>query len=361
MKKKKNSEINWEEKIVRDLGSDKYNELFTSTNEEINISPFYVNTKNSLINSENLLFPDEWKIVSEIDCLETSDLENELKNLFNNEITNIILKNFSKIDLLEFDLDKLNVFLKTNNLKEIEEYHNKGLHIIFEPDLEDLNILKTNDFLSKSYSINISSEFFKNSGANIIQEIAFTLSAANEYLNKFGKEVAEKISFEVIQGSNYFFEIAKIQALRILWSLITKDYGNQIDNCVITAKPSLKNKTINNYNNNIIRSTSECLSGILGGCNFIKSIAYDVRFKDKNAFSQRIMNNQLLILKNETLIDKVNNSISGSYYLTYLIEELAQKSLNLFKRIEKKGGYFKSLNKNELFNEILLNQKTIIN
>ena len=54
------------------------------------------------------------------------------------------------------------------------------------------------------------------------------------------------------------------------------------------------------------------------------------------------MNNQLLILKNETLIDKVNNSISGSYYLTYLIEELAQKSLNLFKRIEKKGGYFKS-------------------
>lgn len=338
----KNLEINWEEKIVSDLGLDKYNELFTSTNEEINISPFYVNTKNSIINSENLLFPDEWKIVSEIDCIETSDLENELKNLFNNEITNVILKNFSKIDLLEFDLDKLNVFLKTNNLKEIEEYYNKGLNIIFEPDLEDLNILKTNDFLSKSYSINISSEFFKNSGSNIIQEIAFTLSAANEYLNKFGKEVAEKISFEVIQGSNYFFEIAKIQALRILWSLITKDYGNQIDNCVITAKPSLKNKTINNYNNNIIRSTSECLSGILGGCNFIKSIAYDVRFKDKNAFSQRIMNNQLLILKNETLIDKVNNTISGSYYLTYLIEKLAQKSLNLFKKIEKKGGYFKS-------------------
>ena len=343
----KNLEINWEEKIVSDLGLDKYNKLFTSTNEEINISPFYVNTKNSLINSENLLFPDEWKIVSEIDCLETSDLENELKNLFNNEITNIILKNFSKIDLLEFDLDKLNVFLKTNNLKEIEEYHNKGLHIIFEPDLEDLNILKTNDFLSKSFSINISSELFKHSGSNIIQEIAFTLSAANEYLNKFGKEVAEKISFEVVQGGNYFFEIAKIQALRILWSLITKDYGNQIDNCVITAKPSLKNKTINNYNNNIIRSTSECLSGILGGCNFIKSIAYDVRFKDKNAFSQRIMNNQLLILKNETLIDKVNNTISGSYYLTYLIEKLAQKSLNLFKRIEKKGGYFKSLNKKE--------------
>ena len=54
MKKNKNLEINWEEKIVSDLGLDKYNELFTSTNEEINISPFYVNSKNSLINSIEL-------------------------------------------------------------------------------------------------------------------------------------------------------------------------------------------------------------------------------------------------------------------------------------------------------------------
>ena len=95
MKKSKTLEINWEEKIVGDLGSEKYNELFTSTNEEINISPFYVNTKNPIINTENLLFPDEWKIVSEIDCSETNDLENELKILFNNEITNVILKNFN--------------------------------------------------------------------------------------------------------------------------------------------------------------------------------------------------------------------------------------------------------------------------
>ena len=98
---------------------------------------------------------------------------------------------------------------------------------------------------------------------------------------------------------------------------------------------------------------------ILGGCNYIKSIAYDVTFKEKNSFSERIMNNQLLILKNETSINKVNNAVSGSYFITYLIEELTQKSLNLFKKIENEGGYYKSLNKKNLFNEILTNSKSV--
>ena len=101
------------------------------------------------------------------------------------------------------------------------------------------------------------------------------------------------------------------------------------------------------------------MSGILGGCNYIKSIAYDVTFKEKNSFSERIMNNQLLILKNETSINKVNNAVSGSYFITYLIEELTQKSLNLFKKIENEGGYYKSLNKKNLFNEILTNSKSV--
>ena len=127
--------------------------------------------------------------------------------------------------------------------------------------------------------------------------MAFLISAASELVEKYGINLIEKISFEVTQGNNYFFEIAKIQVLRIIWSIISKEYGKQIDNCIITAKPSTKNKTIENYNNNIIRSTSECMSGILGGCNFIKSIPYDIKFKNRNEFSERIKYNQLLILK----------------------------------------------------------------
>ena len=99
------------------------------------------------------------------------------------------------------------------------------------------------------------------------------------------------------------------------------------------------------------------MSGILGGCDFIKSIPYDVKFNEQNEFSHRITNNQLLILKNETLIKFVNNSISGSYYITYLIEKLAEKSLELIKKIEENGGYFHDQKNQEIFQEILMNHK----
>lgn len=359
MEKNKNLEIDWAKKIINDLGAEKYNALFTSTDEEIDIAPFYVKKENFIINPDNLLFPKKWNIINEVDCIKSNDLGIELKNLSDNEITNVILRNFNKIDLTKYDLNKLNISLKINNVEDFKGSQYTKYQIIFEPNLKNSKNLELKKYIGKSYNLNISSEFFKDSGANIVQEIAFSLSAANEYLNEFGSEIIEKISFELIQGGNYFLEIAKIQALRILWALITKEYGNQIDNCIITAKPSVKNKTSNNFNNNIIRSTSECMSGILGGCNYIKSIAYDVTFKEKNSFSERIMNNQLLILKNETSINKVNNAVSGSYFITYLIEELTQKSLNLFKKIENEGGYYKSLNKKNLFNEILTNSKSV--
>jgi len=359
MEKNKNLEIDWAKKIINDLGAEKYNALFTSTDEEIDIAPFYVKKQNFIINPDNLLFPKKWNIINEVDCVKSNDLGIELKNLSDNEITNVILRNFNEIDLTKYDLNKLNIYLKINNVEDFKGSQYTKYQIIFEPNLKNSKNLELKKYIGKSYNLNISSEFFKDSGANIVQEIAFSLSAANEYLNEFGSEIIEKISFELIQGSNYFLEIAKIQALRILWALITKEYGNQIDNCIITAKPSIKNKTSNNFNNNIIRSTSECMSGILGGCNYIKSLAYDVTFKEKNSFSERIMNNQLLILKNETSINKVNNAVSGSYFITYLIEELTQKSLNLFKKIENEGGYYKSLNKKNLFNEILTNSKSV--
>ena len=359
MEKNKNLEIDWAKKIINDLGAEKYNALFTSTDEEIDIAPFYVKKQNFIINPDNLLFPKKWNIINEVDCVKSNDVGIELKNLSDNEITNVILRNFNKIDLTKYDLNKLNISLKINNVEDFKGSQYTKYQIIFEPNLKNSKNLELKKYIGKSYNLNISSEFFKDSGANIVQEIAFSLSAANEYLNEFGSEIIEKISFELIQGGNYFLEIAKIQALRILWALITKEYGNQIDNCIITAKPSVKNKTSNNFNNNIIRSTSECMSGILGGCNYIKSLAYDVTFKEKNSFSERIMNNQLLILKNETSINKVNNAVSGSYFITYLIEELTQKSLNLFKKIENEGGYYKSLNKKNLFNEILTNSKSV--
>ena len=342
----------WAAKIINDIGEKEYYDLFSLSNEEITISPHYSKNADSIINPDKLLFPKTWNIMGDIDCSNNIDLNEEIKKLLEIDINNFTLYNYANEDIDKSVVSRGNFFISCDKFMEKTD-----LNILIEPKLDSIDDLNLNDCVNEKFKLNISSEFFKNSGANIIQEIAFLISAASELVEKYGINLIEKISFEVIQGNNYFFEIAKIQVLRIIWSIISKEYGKQIDNCIITAKPSTKNKTIENYNNNIIRSTSECMSGILGGCNFIKSIPYDIKFKNRNEFSERIKYNQLLILKNETSIDKVNNAISGSYYLTYLIENLAQKSIDLFKKIISNGGYSESLKNDGLFNHILLNSK----
>ena len=334
--------LEWKNKLIDDLGLEKYNRLFSKSIEDVVISPFYTENNQPI----NLLIPDQWNILGEVKEVKFIEACNEINEFLKNDINHITLYHSPKLDtkkiIQKFNNSDVIFFIKTDFVNDLDKLKNNTHFIIFEQRLENDKILELQDIDNKNFKININSASVRNKGANIIQEIAFMLSLANEYLNIYGCNIAKHISFELTQGSNYFFEISKIQVLRILWSIITNEHGEQIDDSIITSIPSLRNKTIKNYNNNIIRSTSECISGILGGCNFIKSIPYDSLFNEKNEFSQRIMNNQLLILKNETHLDKVSNAIEGSYYINDLIRNISEKSLSLFKKIEKNGGYFES-------------------
>tara|TARA_B000000475_G_scaffold23981_1_gene19002 strand:+ start:1659 stop:2894 length:1236 start_codon:yes stop_codon:yes gene_type:complete len=334
--------LEWKNKLIDDLGLEKYNRLFSKSIEDVVISPFYTENNQPI----NLLIPDQWNILGEVKEVKFIEACNEINEFLKNDINHITLYHSPKLDtkkiIQKFNNSDVIFFIKTDFVNDLDKLKNNTHFIIFEQRLENDKILELQDIDNKNFKININSASVRNKGANIIQEIAFMLSLANEYLNIYGSNIAKHISFELTQGSNYFFEISKIQVLRILWSIITNEHGEQIDDSIITSIPSLRNKTIKNYNNNIIRSTSECISGILGGCNFIKSIPYDSLFNEKNEFSQRIMNNQLLILKNETHLDKVSNAIEGCYYINDLIRNISEKSLSLFKKIEKNGGYFES-------------------
>lgn len=94
----------------------------------------------------------------------------------------------------------------------------------------------------------------------------------------------------------------------------------------------------------MLRTTTECMSAILGGANAIANLPYDALYHKDNEFGDRIARNQLLILKNESYFDKVNNPADGSYYIESLTSQLAEKALLLFKDIEAHGGFLKQLN-----------------
>ena len=170
---------------------------------------------------------------------------------------------------------------------------------------------------------------YQNAGANMVQQIAYSLGQANEYFNRI-ESITKPIVFEVAVGTNYFFEIAKLRALRLLFNLIAKEYNHTLE-CNIIVSPTKRNKTLYDYNVNMLRTTTECMSAIIGGANAIANLPYDALYHKDNEFGDRIARNQLLILKNESYFDKVNNPADGSYYIETLTNQLAEKSLTLFK------------------------------
>ncbi len=207
-----------------------------------------------------------------------------------------------------------------------------------DKDVEKLNSInaKTNvPFL------NINAGTYQNAGANMVQQLAYTLAHINEYFNRI-PNLSQPITIEVSVGTNYFFEIAKLRVLRVLFNTLATEYNHDFD-CHIIATPTKRNKTLYDYNVNMLRTTTECMSAILGGANAVANLPYDSLYHKDNEFGDRIARNQLLVLKHESYFDKVNNPADGAYYIETLTNQLAEKALLLFKDIEANGGLITQL------------------
>lgn len=192
-------------------------------------------------------------------------------------------------------------------------------------------------------SLSVDVALYQNAGANRIQQLAYALAHANEYLNHINTNgCSSTLTFKVAVDTHYFFEIAKLRALRLLYANLAKVYG-VAEVCHIIAIPTQRNKTVYNFNSNMMRTTTESMAAVSGGADVVINAPYDAIFHKNNEFGDRIALNQLLLLKNESYFDKVQNPADGSYYIESLTHDLAEKALQLFKDIEKSGGFMKQM------------------
>jgi methylmalonyl-CoA mutase len=360
----------WKQKIQFELNGADYNQtLIWNSPEDIQVKPFYhkdefqgaanLNTKASEFRiCQNIFVQDlEKSNLRAIDSVNRGaesirfTIENEaidctklLQNLPLEKLTIYFSLNFLSIDFVE----KLDAIAKEKkatifcNLDPIGHLAKEGNWFTTKEknNFETLNLIS--QATEKVSFISIDGSLYQNSGANMVQQIAYSLAHANEYFNRI-KNINQPIVFEIAVGTNYFFEIAKLRALRLLFNLIAKEYNHHFD-CHLLVSPTKRNKTLYDYNVNMLRTTTECMSAILGGADAIANLPYDALYHKDNEFGDRIARNQLLVLKHESYFDKVNNPADGSYYIESLTNQLAEKALTLFKDIEANGGFLKQLN-----------------
>ncbi len=360
------STAEWKLKIQADLKGKDYESLITFTPEGIAIKPFYHfddYKKFKLLSGQPFQIQQELYLANE--KIGNKIISKALHKGADKMIINAH-KNFD-IDTLTDKLDFSRLIFRLDFLDAgffIKLYHKtKGKSaILLNPvghlirtgnwyfnSKKDFDILREirMETASGFPMIEVDSAHFHNAGANIVQQIAYSLSLGVEYVERLGESVASQMVFHTATGSQYFFEINKLNVLRYLWNLVLNKYQIEAPT-YIRATPGLRNKSLLSPYVNMLRTTMESMSAILGGADALVNMPYDKIFKKTNSFSERIARNQLIILNEEAGFQKAKMAAQGSYFLEHTAAEMAEKSLELFKNIEKAGGIIEQLMKGKI-------------
>ncbi len=206
--------------------------------------------------------------------------------------------------------------------------------------------------MPKFNSISISGYHMQEAGANLVQELAFTLADGREYVRTAiarGMDVdafAGRLSFFFAIGMNFFMEVAKLRAARFLWHRIMSEFEPKKPGSLVlrthcqTSGVSLQEQ---DPYNNIVRTAYEAMSAVLGGTQSLHTNSFDEAIALPTEFSSRIARNTQLILQNETKVTKVVDPLAGSYYVEKLTADLAEEAWKLIEEVEAMGGMTKAV------------------
>jgi methylmalonyl-CoA mutase len=210
----------------------------------------------------------------------------------------------------------------------------------------------TSNEMPKFNSISISGYHMQEAGANLVQELAYTLADGREYVRAAiarGMNVdkfAGRLSFFFAIGMDFFMEIAKLRAARLLWSRIMDEFdpkdprSKMLRTHCQTSGVSLQEQ---DPYNNVIRTAYEAMSAVLGGTQSLHTNALDEAIALPTEFSARIARNTQLVLQEETRVTDVVDPLAGSYYVEKLTHDLAEAAWKLIEEVEDMGGMTKAV------------------
>ncbi len=210
----------------------------------------------------------------------------------------------------------------------------------------------TSSNMPKFNSISISGYHMQEAGANLVQELAYTLADGKEYVRtaiERGMDVdkfAGRLSFFFAIGMNFFMEAAKLRAARLLWHRIMEEFdAKDVKSKMLRTHCQTSGVSLQEQDpyNNVVRTAYEALSAVLGGTQSLHTNALDEAIALPTEFSARIARNTQLILQEETGVSNVIDPLAGSYYVESLTAELADAAWGIIKEIDEMGGMTKAV------------------
>ncbi len=212
------------------------------------------------------------------------------------------------------------------------------------------------------HPISISGYHIRESGANAVQELAFSFSNAIEYVKaalKRGLKIdqfAPQLSFFFACRNDFLEEIAKFRAARRIWARIVKQrfQAREPDSCKLRFHTQTSGETLTAQqpDNNVARVAIQALAAVLGGTQSLHTNSRDEALALPTEESVRIALRTQQIIAYESGVTRTADPLAGSYHLEYLTGMLERKVLDLMKRVEEVGGARKAIESGFVHREI---------
>lgn len=206
--------------------------------------------------------------------------------------------------------------------------------------------------MPKYNTVSISGYHMMEAGANSVLQTAFTMADGLEYVRaalEAGLDIdafAPRLSFFFGIGMNFFMDIAMLRAARTLWAEIVGRFNPKDPRSLMLrthCQTSGWSLTLQDLYNNIVRTTLECLSAVLGGTQSLHTNSFDEAVGLPTEFSARIARNTQLIIQEESQICHVVDPLGGSYYVESLTASIVREAKKIIDEVETLGGMAKAI------------------
>tara|TARA_B100001996_G_scaffold411_1_gene447 strand:- start:285 stop:1769 length:1485 start_codon:yes stop_codon:yes gene_type:complete len=247
----------------------------------------------------------------------------------------------------------------------LKEYSARGTYIFPPKDSMRLatDVMAFCDaHVPKWNTISISGYHIREAGSTAVQELAFTFSNAIAYVqsaidkdldpNKFGS----RLSFFFNAHNGFIEEIAKFRAARKLWATIMRERFSVTNEkalyCRFHTQTAGSTLTANQIDNNVIRTTIQALSAVLGGTQSLHTNSRDeaLALPSEDAAELALRTQQIIAL--ESGITAYPDPFGGSYLIEELTERFYNEAMSIIKQIDDLGGAIDAIESGFIENEI---------
>lgn len=201
--------------------------------------------------------------------------------------------------------------------------------------------------------INISGYHISEAGSSPLDEVAFSLCNLITYVEEVTKtgmhvdEFAPRLAFFFVSQADFFEEIAKFRAVRRAYAKIMRErFGARNAESMrlrFHTQTAAATLTKPQYVTNIVRTTLQALSAILGGTQSLHTNGMDEAFTIPTELAMKVALRTQQVIANESNAASVVDPLGGSYYVESLTTRMEKAIFDIIEEVERRGGTIKMI------------------